>query len=60
MAQTTNDTPVNEIINPNCIILDTFSTISSIKNEDLVKYTCVCDIGKKLWEYTNGGHWDYN
>ena len=60
MMQTINDAPVNDTINPNCLLLYTCSTISYIKNYNLIKYIRACDTGKELWAYTHGGHQDYN
>ena len=56
MAQTMNDAPVNYVINPNYLLLDTCYTISSITNEDFVKDICACDAGKELQAYTKGIH----
>ena len=53
MAQTTNEAPVNDIINPNWLLLDTHSTINSINSKDLIKYICACDAGEELQAYTN-------
>ena len=40
-----NDAPMNDIINPNWILLDTCSTIISINNEDFFKDIRTCDAG---------------
>ena len=37
MAQMTNYTPATDIIDPNCMLLDTCYAISPIKNKDLIK-----------------------
>ena len=36
MAQMTNYTPATDIIDPNCMLVDTCYAISPIKNKDLV------------------------
>ena len=60
MAQTTDALPVDEIINQNWLLLDTYSIISSINNENLVKETHACDSGEEIQVYTNGGNQNYN
>lgn len=59
-AQTTNNVPVNDIINPNFLLLDTCSTISYINNEDFVKDILSYDAGEELWAYENMGHQYYS
>ena len=54
MTQTTKEEPKNNIINQNWILLDTCSTISSIRNKSLVQNIHPCDVGKELRAYTNG------
>ena len=56
MVKMTNDVPVNDIINPNFLLLNTCFTISHIKNKDLVKYMHTYNIGKELRAYIYGGH----
>ena len=46
MTQTTKEAPPNIIINPNWILLDTCSTISSIRNKILVQDIQPCDVGE--------------
>ena len=41
-------------------MLDTFSTIISARNIDLVQDIRTCDSGKELRVYTNGGHHYYS
>ena len=60
MTQTTKEAPTTNIINPNWILLDTCSTISSMRNKSLVQNIQPCDRGEKLRAYTNGGHQDYD
>ena len=60
MTQTTKEAPTTNIINPNWILLDTCSTISSIRNKSLVQNIQPCDSGEELRAYTNVGHQDYD
>ena len=60
MSQTTKEAPTTNIINPNWILLDTCSTISSIRNKSLVQNIQPCDSGEELRAYKNGGHQDYD
>ena len=50
----------NNIINPNCILLETCSTISSTRNKSLVQNFQPCYVGEEPRAYTNGGHQDYD
>ena len=60
MLQTTNDTPSTDIIVLDWLLLDTCSTISSVKIKDFVQKIQACGSGKELWAYTNSGHQDYS
>ena len=60
MTQTTKEAPTTNIINPKCILLETCSTISSIRNKNIVQDMQPCDAGEELRAYTNGGHQDYD
>ena len=60
MTQTTKEAPTTNIINPNWILLDTCSTISSIRNKSLVQNIQPCDAGEELRAYTNHVHQDYD
>ena len=60
MTQTTKEAPKTNIINPNWILLDTFSTISSIKNKNLVHKIKRCDAEEELRAYTNGGYQNHD
>ena len=45
-TQTTDDTPETDIINPDLILLDTWSTIISVRNRYLVQDIHACDTGR--------------
>ena len=60
MNQTTNYLTTTNIINPNCILLDTWLTISSVRNKNLVQSIQPCDAVEELNVYTNGGHQNYD
>ena len=60
MKQTTNNKTSNDIIDPDWILLDICSIISSIRNRDLVQDICAYDAGKELRSYNNGRHQYYN
>ena len=60
MTQTIKEAPTTNIINLNWILLETFSTISSIVNKSLFQNIQPCDAGEELRAYTNGGHQDYD
>ena len=56
MIQTTTNILSTGIINPDLMLLDTCSTISSVKNRELIQYICACDSGEELGAYNNEGH----
>ena len=58
--QTTKEESTTNIINLNWILLDTCSTITSIRNKSLVQKIQPCDEGEELRAHTNGGHQDYD
>ena len=60
MTQTTKEAPTTNIINPNWILLDTCSTISSIRNKSLVQNIQPCDTVEELRAYKNGGNQYYD
>ena len=60
MAQKTTNIPETDIINPNYILLYTFSTIISVRNIYLVQDICAYDAGEELRAYTNVEHQYFN
>ena len=60
MTQTMKDEPTTNSINPNWILFDTCSTISSIGNKNIVQNIQPCDAGDELRSYTNRVHQDYD
>ena len=60
MNQTKKEAPTTKLINPNWILLDTLSTISSIRNNNVVNNIQPNDAGEKPRAYANGGHQDYD
>ena len=60
MTQTTKEAPTTNIINPNWILLDTCSTISSIRDKNIVQNIQPCDAVEELRAYKNGGHQNHD
>ena len=59
MTQTTKDAPTTKIINPNYILLDTWSTISFTRKNNHVQNIQPFYSGEELREYINGGNQSY-
>ena len=57
--QTMKDEPATNIINPNWILLDTCSTIISIR-ENIFRRIQPCDVEEEIRAYKNGGQQDYD
>ena len=49
-----------EIINPDWMILDSFLTVSLVRNQDILHSVNTCTPEDKLCVYTNGGYLDYD
>ena len=60
MTQTIKEATTTNIINPKWILLDTCSTISSIRNKSIFQNIQPYGAGEELRAYTNGGHQDYD
>ena len=56
MTQKITNIPLTDIINNNWIMWDTWSTISSVRNRNLVQDIHACDAGGELQWYTNWVH----
>ena len=60
MTQIKKDAPTTNIISPNYILLETWSTMRSTSNKKLVQNIQLCDVGEALRAYKNGGHQYYD
>ena len=60
MDQTMKYEPTTNIIDTNFILLYACSTISHIRNKNIVQNIQHCDAGEELRAHINGGHQDYD
>ena len=49
-----------EIIKPDWLVLDSFSTISSFRNQGLLQSVNTCNTNEELCVYINSGYLDYD
>ena len=51
---------INEIFNPNWVLLDSYSKIRLDRNQDLLHSVKTCNTDDELCVYANGGFLDYD